>query len=157
GKATLAGRIAGARTPRTDGGVDRLVRRGARRSRPRRPRGFHPRRTSEVPMPRTTARRAARACAHAVLSLALAVGLASCATVNASSPQYGGAPRFPPTDPTRVAILRSEPTRPHVRLGEIVVDASVDPAPSVEQVEQKLKIDGGQLGADAVVVVVDRL
>lgn len=108
-------------------------------------------------MPCRTDRRAARACAHVLLYFALAVGLVSCATVNASSTQYVGAPRFPPTDPARVAILRSEPTRPHVRLGEIAIDASVDPAPSVEQVEQKLKVDGGQLGADAVVVVVDRL
>lgn len=91
------------------------------------------------------------------LCLLLGAGLPSCATVNATSTQYVGAPRFAPTDPARVEILRRQPERPHVRLGEIVVDASVDPAPSVVEVEEKLRVDGAQLGADAVVVVVDRL
>ena len=41
--------------------------------------------------------------------------------------------------------------------GEIEVDASVDPAPTVAQVEETMRVDGGKLGANAVVVVVDRL
>jgi hypothetical protein len=47
--------------------------------------------------------------------------------------------------------------RPHVRLGEIVIDASTEPAPPVTEVEAKLRAEAGKLGADAVVVVVDRV
>jgi hypothetical protein len=86
---------------------------------------------------------------------AFACLLVACATVDATTTQYVGAPRFSPSDPASVQILRSEPTRPHVRLGEIVVDASIDPAPSVVEVEQKLRSEAGKLGADAVVVVYD--
>lgn len=83
--------------------------------------------------------------------------LAACATVDATTKQDIGAPHFPPSDPARVAILRAEPQRAHDRLGDIVVDASTQPAPPVEKVEAKLRDEGGKLGADAVVVVYDRL
>jgi hypothetical protein len=89
--------------------------------------------------------------------LILAIGLASCATVDATSTQYVGAPSFPPTDPASVQILRVEPAMPHVRLGEIQIDGSTDPAPSVEQIEEKLRADGAKMGANAVVIVLDRL
>ena len=83
--------------------------------------------------------------------------LAACGpTLDATSTQYIGAPQFPPTDPAKVQILRTEPTRPHDRLGEIVVDASVDPQPSVDQIEEKLRTDGAKIGAEAVVIVLDR-
>jgi hypothetical protein len=50
-----------------------------------------------------------------------------------------------------------EPTRPHDRLGEITVDASTDPAPPIEKVEDKLRAEAAKLGADAAVVVYDRI
>ena len=68
-----------------------------------------------------------------------------------------GAPRFPPSDPARAQILRVEPQRAHGRLGDIVVDASTDPAPPIEKIEAKLRDEAGKLGADAVVVVYDRV
>ena len=67
-----------------------------------------------------------------------------------------GAPRFPPSDPARVEILRSEPQRAYDRLGYIVIDASTDPPPSIEKVVAKVRSEAGKLGADAVVVVYDR-
>jgi len=88
---------------------------------------------------------------------AFAVMLAACATVDVSTTQYVGAPRYQPTEPTAVQILRTEPTAPHDRLGEIMVDASTDPAPTIVEVEQKLCKAAGKLGADAVVVVYDRV
>jgi hypothetical protein len=92
------------------------------------------------------------------LLLALAVWLlAACATVDATTTQYIGAPRFPARDPATVEIMRTEPTRPHERLGEIVVDASTEPAPPIAKVEDKLRTEAGKLGADAVVVVYDRV
>jgi hypothetical protein len=88
---------------------------------------------------------------------ALAVLLAACATADVSTIQYVGAPRFQPTEPNAVQILRTEPTVPHDRLGEVTVDASVDPAPTVVEVERKLVTAAAKLGADAVVVVYDRV
>jgi hypothetical protein len=83
--------------------------------------------------------------------------LGACATLDATTVQYVGAPRLPPRDAATVEIVRVEPTRPHDRLGEIVVDASTDPGPPVAEVEDKLRAEAGKLGADAVVVVYDRL
>jgi hypothetical protein len=55
--------------------------------------------------------------------------LAACATVDVTTTQYLGAPRYQPTEPNAVQILRTEPTAPHDRLGEVMVGASVDPQP----------------------------
>jgi hypothetical protein len=56
-----------------------------------------------------------------------------------------------------VEILRTQPTRPHDRLGEIMIDASTDPAPPIAKVEEKLRKEAAKLGADAAVVVYDRV
>lgn len=92
-----------------------------------------------------------------LLLLAVAGVLVSCATIDATTTQYVGAPHFPPSNPATVQILRSEPIRPHERLGEIVVDASTEPAPPIAEVEDKLRAEAAKLGADAVVVVLDRV
>ena len=47
--------------------------------------------------------------------------------------------------------------RPHERLGDIMVDASTEPAPPVAEIEAKLRSEAAKLGADAVVVVYDRV
>jgi hypothetical protein len=91
------------------------------------------------------------------LLMACAGLFASCATIDATATPYVGAPHPPPTNPANVQILRTEPTRPHVRLGEIVLEATTDPAPPIEKVEAKLREEGAKLGADAVVVVLDRI
>jgi hypothetical protein len=62
--------------------------------------------------------------------------LAVYATADVSTTQYVGAPRFQPTEPNAVQILRTEPTMAHDRLGEIVVDASVEPAPPITEIEK---------------------
>ena len=54
-------------------------------------------------------------------------------------------------------ILRTQPTQPHDRLGEIVVDTATHSATLGKDVEQKLRQEAAKLGADAVVVVDDRL
>jgi hypothetical protein len=89
--------------------------------------------------------------------VASALVLGACASVDAQTTAYVGVEHPAPTLPNEVQVLRTEPTRPHVRLGEILVDASVDPAPPITQVEQKLREEGAKLGADAVVVVYDRI
>ncbi|GGP24809.1 hypothetical protein [Silvimonas amylolytica] len=83
--------------------------------------------------------------------------VAGCASVTANSTQYVGAPRPPATDPANVQILRAEPTRSFDRLGEINIEASTDPAPPVQDIEARVRTEGARLGADAVVVVLDRI
>ena len=93
-----------------------------------------------------------------VLAIALTVfGLSACASINASSTQYVGGEHFAPTLPESVQVLRVEPTRPHVRVGEVIVDASVEPPPPVTEIEQKLRTEAAAMGGDAVVVVYDRI
>jgi len=92
-----------------------------------------------------------------LLLVALAGMLVSCASIKATTTPYVGAPHFPPSDPAAVEIMRTEPTRPHQRLGDIMVDASTEPVPPMTEVEDKLRVEASKLGADAVVVVVDRV
>ena len=86
-----------------------------------------------------------------------ALAIAACATIDATSTPYVGAPHPPPTDATTVQILRAEPTKPHDKLGQVVVDASVDPPPPIADVEAKLRAEAAKMGADAIVVVLDRV
>ena len=91
------------------------------------------------------------------LVAALAGLLASCASIDSQSTQYVGAPHQLPSDPAKVVLLRTEPTRPHDRLGEVLVEASTDPAPPIEEVEKRLREQAAKIGADAVVIVLDRI
>ena len=93
-----------------------------------------------------------------ILVLSCFVGvLAACATVDGKSMPYIGGPRPPPTDPAHVAIVREPPTQANDQLGEVIVDASTQPAPPIEQIEDKLRTEAAKLGADAVVIVLDRI
>ncbi|MDC4223557.1 MAG: hypothetical protein MPW15_04830, partial [Candidatus Manganitrophus sp.] len=81
----------------------------------------------------------------------------ACTTLESSIIEYAGAPRFKQSDPDAVEILREEPKQPTERLGEIIIDASVEPSPPISDVEQKLREEAGRLGADAVVIVYDSI
>jgi len=89
--------------------------------------------------------------------LAVACLAAACAYVDATTTQYVGVPRFAPSDPKAVQILRSEPMQTHDRLGEILLDISVDPPPDIAEVEQRLREEGAKWGANAVFVVRDQV
>ena len=80
-----------------------------------------------------------------------------CSSVSLHTMPYVGVSRPAPTDPARVSLLREEPKEAFDRLGEVIVDASVDPAPSVERIESALRNGAAQMGADAVLVVHDRV
>ncbi|MFK0086433.1 hypothetical protein ACIQUS_03965 [Pseudomonas sp. NPDC090755] len=90
-----------------------------------------------------------------MLSAALLLALAGCTSIDARTTEYVGVPHAAPTSAANVEVLRREPLRPHTRLGEIVVDASIDPAPPIADVEQKLRTEAATIGGDAVVVVYD--
>ncbi|VVN87754.1 hypothetical protein [Pseudomonas fluorescens] len=85
------------------------------------------------------------------------LALGGCATVDARTTAYVGVEHPAPTLASDVAVLRTEPLRPHVRLGEVLIDASVDPAPPIAQVEAKLCEEAAKLGGDAAVVVYDHI
>jgi hypothetical protein len=89
--------------------------------------------------------------AAAVLS---AIGLSGCASVNAESQRYIGAPQFAPTNPASVEILRREPRRPHVQLGEVILSPSGDP--DVSDLEKGIREEAAKMGADAAVLVYDK-
>lgn len=82
------------------------------------------------------------------------LGLSACATVDVASERYIGVPQASPTNPASVEILRREPKRPHVQLGEVFLSPSGDP--SVDRIEAALREEAAKLGADAAVVVFDR-
>ena len=88
----------------------------------------------------------------AILILFLGSG---CQTVTTTHMQDIGVPRYPPSDPAQIQILRTEPTRPHVRLGEVRAEPSSQSV-DVTQIEEALRNETAKLGADAVVVVYDR-
>jgi hypothetical protein len=92
---------------------------------------------------------------RAPLAAAAVALLASCAYVDATTTQYVGVPRFPAADPAAVAVLQSEPMRTHDRLGEILLDISVDPPAAVADIEQRLREETARMGGNAVFVVRD--
>jgi len=86
---------------------------------------------------------------------AAALLLAGCNTVSINSNQYIGVPSYPLSNPALVQILRKEPTRPHVQLGEVRAEPSSDSV-SAQKIEAALQDAAAKLGADAVVIVYDR-
>lgn len=91
-----------------------------------------------------------------VLLLCVLSATAACATASMRIVQYVGVPRYPASDPGKIVILHERPRGGEVKLGEVIVDASINPAPDVSVIEAKLRQGGAQLGADAVVLVHDR-
>lgn len=67
---------------------------------------------------------------------------------------YPDVPRFSPTNPAGVDLLRREPRRHHIRLGEVWIR----PNPRMERfhVEGILREKAAAMGADALVIVADR-
>lgn len=87
----------------------------------------------------------------ATATLFLATG---CQSVSINSTQDIGGPTFPPSDPAQVQILRTEPTRAHVRLGEVRAEPSGENV-SAAKIEEALRNAAAKMGADAAVVIYD--
>jgi hypothetical protein len=87
-----------------------------------------------------------------IIALLLVTG---CRTVSINSHQYLGVQTCPPSNPADIQILRKEPTRPHVQLGEIRAEPSSEKV-SVEKIQAALRDAAAKMGADAVVIVFDR-
>jgi len=80
--------------------------------------------------------------------------LAGCSMVTVQSQRYLGVPTYAATDPSTVEILRTVPTRPNVRLGEI----SLEPQdhPPVSELDEKLRVAAAKMGANAAVIVANK-
>src|SRR5262245_53404360 len=78
-----------------------------------------------------------------------------CQTVSTSHIQALGTPTFPPTDPAQVQILRTEPTRPHIQLGQVRAEPSSE-GMAVSKIEAALQKEAAKLGANAAVVIYDK-
>ena len=83
------------------------------------------------------------------------VALTGCNTVSTTVRQDIGGPTYPPSDPAQVQILRTVPTRAHVRLGEVQAEPSSDSVP-VADIEAALRKAAAKMGAAAAVVVYDK-
>lgn len=79
--------------------------------------------------------------------------LFGCTYVSVETRKYLAVPSYPPTNPTAVQILRSEPTTQHERIGEISLEPQGNP--TISEMEAKLREAAANMGADAVVLVAD--
>ncbi|OPY75852.1 MAG: hypothetical protein A4E65_03395 [Syntrophorhabdus sp. PtaU1.Bin153] len=99
-------------------------------------------------------RRSLAATATAVLTVLVVLSLLfGCTYVSVETRKYLAVPSYPPTNPTTVQILHSEPTTPHKRLGEISLEPQGNP--TVPEMEAKLRQAAADMGADAAVIVAD--
>jgi hypothetical protein len=88
--------------------------------------------------------------------LTMLTAVTGCHTVSINANQYVGVPRFAPTNPADIEILRAEPARPCVKIGEVRAEPSTDSV-SVEQIEEALRQAAAKMGANAVVIISDRM
>ena len=89
-----------------------------------------------------------------ILILCAALLAAGCSSVAVKTVRFTETPAYPATFPDIVQVLRGEPARPHVRLGEVYVEPEGDA--SAEVIEAGLQQGAAPLGADAVVIAADR-
>jgi hypothetical protein len=92
-----------------------------------------------------------------LLPLLVILATAACSYVDATTTQYVGVPAYARTDPDKVQVLAAEPKQRHERLGEVFVRASIEPTASRAEIEDKLRDEAANWGADAVYVVRDVL
>ena len=91
----------------------------------------------------------------AIMAFLFLTLLAGCTYISVETRRYLAVPNYPPTDPATVQILHAPPSRPHERLGEV----SLEPVgnPGVADMEAKLRTAAAAMGADAAVIVADRM
>ncbi len=94
-------------------------------------------------------------CLIPLAAVAVLLTVTGCHSIPVQTRQNVGVPTYPPTDPATVQILREAPTRPNVRLGEITAQPQSTSTPAAD-IEAKLREAGAKMGANAVVIVVDR-
>lgn len=92
-----------------------------------------------------------------VSTCVLILSLAGCRyPVEATSVSYISMPAYALTDPSKIQILQQFPQQPHQNIGEILIEPDSETRTTAE-IEQKLREQASNLGADAVVIVEDRI
>ena len=91
---------------------------------------------------------------HSVILILAFLLLAGCSTVMVESKRYPEGPVYVPTDLEGIEILRSEPDHPYQKLGEIYLQPNGNPSP--REILKKFKKAAAKMGADAVILVVDK-
>ncbi len=94
-------------------------------------------------------------CLRLFASVAALFLVTGCNTVSINSNQYLGVQTYPPSDPAQIQILRKEPTRPHVQLGEVRAEPSSDNVPA-QKIEESLRDAAAKMGADAIWIKSDQ-
>ncbi len=84
--------------------------------------------------------------------LAAVAGISSCRPY-AGFELYPRTPRFARTHPHHVMLIKRQPQRSHIELGEVWIRP--EPWMSRRLVENKLRKKAARMGADAVVITVD--
>ena len=80
--------------------------------------------------------------------------LVGCSSVAVRTVRFTEVQAYPSAPPDIIQVLRAEPMRLHVRLGEVYVEPEGDA--SADKIEAGLQEGAAPLGADAVVIVADR-
>ena len=78
-----------------------------------------------------------------------------CGSIAINSNQYLGVPSYPPSNPAQIQILRQEPTRPCVRLGEVRAEPFSEDT-SAQRIEAAMRNAAAKMGADAILILYDR-
>jgi hypothetical protein len=94
-------------------------------------------------------------CLTLLAAIVILFAVTGCNTVSINSNQYVGVQSYPPSNPAQIQILRKEPNRSNVRLGEIRAEPSSENV-SVQKIEESLRNAAAKMGADAIVIVFDR-
>ena len=94
-------------------------------------------------------------CLTSLAAIVILFAVTGCNTVSINSNQYLGVQSYPPSNPAQIQILRKEPNRPHVRLGEVRAEPASENV-RVQKIEESLRNAAAKMGADAIVIVFDR-
>jgi hypothetical protein len=86
--------------------------------------------------------------------LATTLVLGGCAGISERTQPDLGSPRLTPVSPGSVQILATEPRRPKIVLGEIIL--SISGNPPGQKLENKLKEAAARFGADGVFIASDQ-
>lgn len=95
-------------------------------------------------------------CLASLTAIIVLFTVTGCNTVSVSSNQYLGVQTYPPSNPAQIQILRKEPIRPHVQLGEVRAEPASDNVPA-QKIEESMRQAAAKMGADAIVIVYDRM
>ena len=94
--------------------------------------------------------------AACIVAAAAMAALGGCNQVVATSDRFVGVPAYPPSVPANVEVLRKMPDKAFVKLGEVFIEPQSGNPPE-DKIVATLQKEAAAMGADAVVIVLDRI